>query len=184
MKRSSRRLAGLTLIESAVLFCVVGVLLAAFIPSFVRQVRSSKISEATTQLASIYARTVMYYDATHETPGGRRRRCFPPPAGPTPATPSVDAVEVDFISEEEPGRLTWMALGFMPTTPLRFRYTFIPSQDGCGVAADDEASAITIRAEGDLDGDGRMSTFERAARIERVGGLKPFGVLSVENRVE
>jgi hypothetical protein len=43
---------------------------------------------------------------------------------------------------------------------------------------------VTFRAEGDLDGDGERSLFERRARGTEDGTLVPVGILYVRDRVE
>ena len=52
--RRSLRRSGLTLVEVTLVISVVGVLLAVFIPTFVRELRTSKISEAATQLEALH----------------------------------------------------------------------------------------------------------------------------------
>ena len=123
--------------------------LAVFVPTFVRRIRTNKISEATELLEEMSRRTRAYYE-TSWAPGSEA--CLPSAAGPTPATPTA----VD-------GRDTWQALSFQPDHPVRFSYSFLPSRDGCGI--DDTESSVVLRARGDLDGDGVLSTFERRASV-------------------
>ena len=126
------------------------------------------------------ARTAAYYATSWEE---GRVHCLPPAAGPTPAVPSVDPVEVDFSSEETVGRDAWIALGFQPERPIRYRYEYAPDRDGCDLAMSEPATSITFRAEGDLDGDGVLSTFERKATIDR-DGFEPAEALHVDQRTE
>jgi hypothetical protein len=96
---------------------------------------------------------------------------------------------VDFSAPETPGHATWRSIGFQPETPVRYRYSLFPAAVGCGVSAPEAAEAdapgriLTVRAEGDLDGDGQLSTFERSARAGE-GVLVPDPLLFTHDRVE
>jgi type II secretory pathway pseudopilin PulG len=183
------RTRGLTLVETSVLLCILGVFLAVSIPTFVRTLRTSKISEASEQLAHIYRATAAYYATPQPTEQGKRLRCLPEPAGPAPAQVSPEPVLVDFGAPETPGHATWRAIGFQPGVPVRYRYSLLPAASGCGVSAPDDETGrgdgrlLTLRAEGDLDGDGQLSTFERSARAGE-GELIPDPLLFTHDRVE
>ncbi len=185
MEPRSRR-AGVTLVEAALVVCVVGVVLAVFVPTFIRELRTSKVSEASMELSALHRASAAYYAARHEAQdGGRRRtRCLPPMAGPLPAEPSVDPVEVDLSDESLPGRETFQALGWAPQHGLRYRYSFLPVKDGCDLLPQAGRALVTLRAEGDLDGDGKLSLFERQATANEEGELVPTGVLRVRDRTE
>lgn len=204
--------------------CVVGVLLAVFIPTFLRELRTSKTSEAAEHLELLYRRSAAYFESTHlagagEPEPGRRSngdrrddnsssarpepdgasreegmrsttgpdslaRCLPGTAGPTPRLPTREPVAVDFTSEETPGHATWRALGFQPPVPVAFSYTFEPTASGCELRSPEGTYLLTLRAEGDLDGDGERSLFERRLRATEEGELVPFGILYVRDPVE
>jgi len=162
--------------------CIVGIVLAVFVPTFVRRVRINKISEASELLQELSDRASAYY-ATSWADG--KRFCLPQSAGPTPTLPTVDSATVDFAAEEHAGHETWEALGFQPDRPVRYSYSFLPSRHGCGLVGDDEGGSVVFRAEGDLDGDGVRSVFERRATIDGAGAaLKPAGTLHIHRRVE
>ena len=74
-------------------------------------------------------------------------------------------------------------LGFQPDRPVRYSYSYTPTEDGCDLIGSDELGSISFRAEGDLDGDGVRSTFERRATLE-ADGLKPANALQVHRRIE
>lgn len=165
--------AGFTLLEVALVLSLTGVLLAAFLPTFLREVHTSKLSEATEQLASLHRHAAAYYAA--------RGQCLPQSAGPYPITPSADPVPVDFAADPA-GASTWLALGQRGTPLLRFSYEIAVTDPGCharplGVAA------IYFRAHGDLDADGEHSLLERAAAPSE-GGLTPVGPLRILGRTE
>lgn len=183
--RSPRhRRGGWTLIEAAVVVCIAGVVLAVFVPTFAGRLRTSKVGEAAEQLEALHRATAAYYASRQETADGPRRRCLPAAAGPAPAEPSPDPVEVDFQAEDSPGAATFAALGFQPDRPVRYRYSVVPRATGCNLEAPEEGPLVTFRAEGDLDGDGKNSLFERDATVGEDGTLIPAGILHVLDRVE
>ena len=168
------------MIEGALLLCLLAVVLAIFVPTFMRRVRTNKISEASELLAQMSRGAQAYYGAAWSS---SNRDCLPPSAGPTPESPTVDPQMVDFWSEDTPGHATWKAFGFQPERPIRFSYRYTTSRHGCGLRESDEGVAATFRAEGDLDGDGVLSTFERRASIGP-DGLTPADSLLVHQRIE
>ena len=176
-----KRRDGMTLVEACAIVCVVGVLLAVFVPTFIRHVHTSKTAEASEQLAELHRLSAAYYVARHAGADGHvRQHCLPLSAGPAPATPTSDPVAVDFAAATTPGVASWRALGFAPADPTRFRYTLTTTVDGCELAA---TEGVTFVAEGDLDGDGVRSRFERRA-VVRGDTFAPTGVLVVRDRVE
>lgn len=175
---------GMTLIEACTVVCVVGVLLAAFLPTFFRNVRTSKIEEASAELERLHQATAAYFAADHVVDGHHHRHCLPEAAGPAPAQTSERAIDVDFRDATTPGVATWTALGFQPDRPIRYRYTLLPARTGCDLTAAPRTALVTFRAEGDLDGDTARSTFERRAGVDAQGNLVPVDILFVHNRVE
>lgn len=184
MPRAGRP-AGLTLVETALLISLLGAFLAAFLPTFVRELRTSKIAEASEQLQRLHLATAAYWSSAQKLPDGRTaRHCLPPAAGPTPSELSPYAYVEDFTDPEVSGHETWKALGFAPSRPLRFRYTFLPSATGCGVRPVGDGPLVVYRAEADLDGDGDISVFELAASPDEDDHLVLTGILEVESRSE
>ncbi len=170
----------MSLIEAALLLCLMGIVLAVFVPTFLRRVRINKITEASELLREMSDRTAAYYATSWNT---GKRYCLPPSAGPTPAAPTVDSVDVDFFADEQAGHTTWEALGFQPGRPVRYSYSYAPSQDGCDLIGSDDLGWVSFRAEGDLDGDGVRSTFERRATLQ-ADAMKPADTLRVHQRIE
>lgn len=169
------------------MICIVGSTLAVFVPTFLREVRASKMSEATDNLRILHQRAAAYF-AERRPPedgeGPTRTRCLPKTAGPTPRQPTEHAYEVDFLSENTRGHETWRALDFAPDEPIRYSYTFEPTASGCGLRSPEGTYLLTIRAQGDLDGDGERSIFERRARATEDGVLVPSDVLYIRDAVE
>lgn len=156
--------------------CLVAVALAMFVPTFLSRVRANKIDEAAMLLEELSDRAAAYY-ATSRDDG--RRRCLPEAAGPTPEAPTVDALLVEFQAPAAMGAATWQALGFQPDRPTRYSYRVLPDRTGCDLSE----VGVWFRAEGDLDGDGVRSVFERRSEVDG-GVLTPVGALLVHRRVE
>lgn len=183
--RSAGRRSGLTLVETCIGVSILGIVLAVFIPTFVRKLRTSKIAEASEQLEALYQASAAYYQTAQRIPGRSSRiSCLPERAGPAPPMPSASPTEVDFSAPSTPGWVTWKALGFQPRYEVRYSYRFEPAAAGCDLAAPPNAALLRLRAEGDLDGDGARSTFEREAVPNARGELVPRGVLHIIDRVE
>jgi type II secretory pathway pseudopilin PulG len=177
--RAARR-DGLTLVETAIAVAIVGALLAVLVPAFARSLRTSKISEASEQLDRLSRSVSTYYEAERTVDDATVRACVPGPAGPAPAQPSPEREPVDLSADETPGAATWRAIGHRVDEPVRYRYTLVSASPGCGRTG---RALVTLRAEGDLDGDGDLSTFERTLGSSR-GSLRPEGVLFERDRTE
>ncbi len=159
-----------------------GVLLAAFVPTFLKHVRTSKLAEATELLASLHRHAASYYEAGHTLGMPLGRHCLPESAGPFPLEPSRDPVSVDFRADEH-GRATWAVLGERDARELRYSYEVIVPEPGCRERAN--GAAVTFRAIGDLDGDGNHSLLERSAGpTSDRRALAPRGPLRVVSRSE
>lgn len=182
-RRGAARRAGLSTLEVATLVSVVGMLLAVALPTLGRTIRPSKLSEASEQLDALYAGLAAYYATPRPAADGGTVYCLPAPAGPTPEAPSESPVRTDFGAQSAQGASSWQALGFTPERPLRFRYTYTPGAWGCSRHLT-EGTPIVLRAEGDLDGDGLYSSFERRARCLPSGKLQADGMLHVQDRIE
>jgi hypothetical protein len=151
-----------------------------FVPTFARRIHTNKITEASELLQEMSDRTAAYYATVWDT---GHRYCLPPKAGPTPASPTVESEKVDFSADDQSGHATWTALGFQPDRPIRYSYSYTPSREGCDLIGSDDLGSVTLRAEGDLDGDGVRSIFERRAILD-ASGLQPADALHVYRRVE
>ena len=170
------------MLEISIAVSVVGTLLAVALPTLSRTIQVSKVAEASQQLDALYRGAAAYYAVARRIDGVRTAHCLPAPAGATPEVPSESPVTVDFAQSK--GATTWAALGFAPAVPLRFRYTFAPEVSGCSLEHSGGAPLLTLRAEGDLDGDGQYSVFERRATILPNGQLRAEPVLHIEDRIE
>ncbi|MFK7989344.1 MAG: Tfp pilus assembly protein FimT/FimU [Sandaracinaceae bacterium] len=184
-RTARRREEGLTMVEAAAVVCIAGVVLAVFIPTFARELRTSKTSEAAEHLELLYQRSAAYFSMSHDREDDvAGTRCLPPTAGPTPRIPTVEPELVAFMDEAVPGHATWQALRFQPPIEIRYSYTFEPTASGCGLRSPEGTYLLTLRAEGDLDADGERSVFERRITATERGELVPFGVMYIRDRVE
>jgi type II secretory pathway pseudopilin PulG len=145
-----------------VVVAILGILAAVAIPAFTKYARRSKTAEAEQMLAYIFRQGAVYYTA--ERPGFQgvasllSSQCVPDDGGPTPpAPPAQERRSIDFPTTFP----TWEALQIHSGDALYFIYSFETTANSvCDLRG---ADAYTARAEGDLDGDGVRSLFERAA---------------------
>ncbi len=185
MKRApDRRREGVTLLQAAAATSIIGCLLAAFVPAFVDHLRLSKASEAARELDRMHLATAAYFAAPHASETETLHRCLPSAAGPYPTEPTQDARTLDFEGEDL-SRAGFTAIGFAIDEPVRFSYTLQPTVSGCDLHSPEGTYLVTYRAEGDLDGDGERSLFERRDRaLEGEDLLEPVGILYVRDRTE
>lgn len=184
LRRHARARAGLSLVETAALISLSGVLLAVFVPNFIRHLHFSKVAEASQQLDDLYRGTAAYYATERLLSGSAARGCLPESAGPTPGQPSAEPAQVDFLAPDAVGRGTWRELGLAEAW-LRYSYEVAVEQPGCAPRKAPAYPAVIFRASGDLDGDGVRSTLERSASISHdQRALMPNIPLRITQRTE
>jgi hypothetical protein len=128
-----------------------GALPTVMVPAFARYVLRSKTSEATHNITVIYGAEVAHFNrsrAANDGQGARFLPCDPSPAEVPRATPLAGLWTGN-----------WSVLGFGVDRPVRYQYSVIATGAG-------DTAEATIRARGDLDGDGVTSTFERTIRVQ------------------
>ncbi|MCS6898350.1 MAG: hypothetical protein RMJ98_01015 [Myxococcales bacterium] len=155
-------------LQLALGIALVGSLLAIFIPSFLRNLHASRLTEAVRGVNAIATGAVLYAE------GKMPAEAFPPSAPLTPAeVPRVKPVE------DPPGtweHLTWAALGFRMDHAHFFCFAF---DSNLGPTR----STFVARAHGDLDGDGELSTFEIHGEAVP-GGARILPGIFVDREVE
>jgi hypothetical protein len=148
----------LTAVQAAVIFGIAGTVLAVAVPSFVRNLSASKLSEPIDGLDRIVTNAVAYAEVHAQ------QISFPPSA---PLTPSQVPRGVRAADPPEAWEhLTWKCLDFGFKDPHAFAFQFTSELDETT-----QVMRFTATARGDLDGDGMLSTFE--VKGERVPGQAP-----------
>ena len=157
MARSEKN-KGFTLIELMIVVAIIGLLAAIAIPAFIRYIKKSQSSEAMLVIRKIYDGQAAYYMLDHIDQSGNRIAAQFVGAGPEPSSvPPGTKIQGNW---EAAG---WVELKVAQESPARYRYT-------SAVAGIEISSSFTARAEGDLDGDGETSLFERAGKIVGASG--------------
>jgi hypothetical protein len=118
--------------------CPMGILAGIAVPSFQQYIRRAKSTEARSELASL-ASAEEQWCLVHLSP---LAGAGPLPAGAPGPEKQVGSFQLDPIFSQ---------LGYEPYGPLYYQYSIV----------DEGAGGVVIRAEGDLDGDGVRSRFER-----------------------
>ena len=135
----------MTAVEIALVLSISGSVLAASVPTFLRQLHASRFVEAEDGLAAIAQNALVY------SQGKELAASFPLSAPLTPAeVPRGVAVTDPPGTWDHP---TWKALSFSQDTAHRFAFSFDVANDGSRIW-------FTARANGDLSGDGITSVFE------------------------
>jgi type II secretory pathway pseudopilin PulG len=136
---------------------VVGTLSAVAIPAFTRYVKRTKVAEARSNVTALARAVVAHWDAQ---PRARRRLITAIPRTP-PLSPGANRLT------DPPG--TWDAV---PWRALQFRiegahyYVYDVQSDG--------RTTFTVRAQGDLDGDGVLSS------LSITGHVAPAGTITLD----
>jgi len=127
--------------------------------------------------------SVAYYNETHAARDGSiLPRQFPKSTPLTPGNPTEfmckNGKSVKYVPEVNTwNHLTWRELNFAVDEPFYYAYQYISS----GTGAD---AKFTVRAVGDLDCDGVLSTFERAGQADDKGFVSGGAGLYVNQETE
>lgn len=146
----------LTPLELAAALSLTGTVAATMIPTFLRNLHASRLSEPVEGLKRIAAH------ATLRAAGLPPESAYPPSAPFTPAvTPRGELLLDPPGTWESP---TWRTLDFSFDAPHAYSFAFESNNS-------DSRSTFTARARGDLDGDGVTSSFAISGSVER--GAEP-----------
>jgi type IV pilus assembly protein PilA len=158
--RSSR---AFTLIELMIVVAIIGILAAVAIPAFMKYIRRSKTTEAGMNVRKMFDAAVAYHEAEHATSTGAiLAKQFPAGAAFTPTTncgqqPGGKCAPVP--SNWQTG--TWQALNFAVDDPHYYQYAFVLATGTGSIPGD----AANCQAQGDLNGDGNFSLFQRTVTV-------------------
>ena len=135
----------LSSVQLAILFAVLGSVLAVFIPSFFRNLHASRLAEPLDGLNHLATW------ASVQAAGFPTEMAYPETVGRTPY--QVPAGQAKRDAEGTWAHPTWKLLAFEKTEPHYYAFSFesLCTQTG---------SHFIARAYGDLDGDGELSQFE------------------------
>ena len=178
MQSRLRDAKGFTLIELMIVVAIIGILAAVAVPAFLRYMRTARTSEAPPNVKKIFDGAKTYYEngakVMRDVTSAAIPVQFPLGVGLTPAASCY--ASTGNRCPGDPNAWTdpsWQALKFQLSDPHYFRYQFVS----------DPLVAFTAGAYADLDGDGTLSTFERAAIVSE-GTVKGSGALFIDNELE
>jgi type IV pilus assembly protein PilA len=160
MRRQMLRDRGFTLVELMIVIAILGILAALAIPAFTAYVARAKTSEASSNLNQMFKCTASYYsgDLARKGIGSTvTGNCTIGNAGPNPATPSGSKTK--FVPDSN-----FRAINFFISDYVYFSYgiSAASANSVCGHTGNTNA-LYTYYANGDLDSDSTLSTFELAA---------------------
>jgi hypothetical protein len=149
-----------------------GVLAAIAIPGFITYVRRSKTAEARANIDAIRLGITEY--ATRESVDATGQLRGPVLIESLPPTPSVEFIGAMKQTWPEDAHAGWAAIGFQPYEPLYYSYS---------VTSDRSAGTVVIEAVGDLNDNGRHSSFSQMGHMNAAGEID-WGELIVMNELE
>lgn len=158
---------GFTLIELMIVVAIIGVLAAIAIPQFVRYQRRAKTTEARTMLSKIYSGARAYFlDPVHNSAESMHGvdGQFPESQSVTPALSCCASGGRCAPEATQWDKPSWKALLFDVPDAHYYRYEFVTSGTG-------PSSSFTAYAYGDLDCDGKESTFSMHTTVSASGDI-------------
>ncbi len=149
-----------------------GIFAAIAIPAFIGQIRRSKTAEAVSNIGALTSGIAAYAMTETADPGTGRfgSRGLPPSLPLTP--PTQGASRRAWPIDADP---LWGELGLATFDSLYYSYEVVSNRT---------TGEVTVRAVGDLDGDGTTSEFARHGRLDPTGEIVWDAGLTITNELE
>lgn len=167
-----------------VVVAILGILAAVAVPAFLGYRRRAHTAEVPLNLNNMYKLAASLYSSEYTGRGATSlavRSCVASPSALTPATPG--STKQSFVPT-----LGFQQLGFTVSDMVLYGYAIdsigLPAELFCSSAGVVNSPVYTFRAQGDLDADTILSTFELAVGSDHHGHLYHAAQMFTQSETE